>query len=74
MGDKADLQWSRGRYRGKTTTHFLRAAFERITAGESETDVMADYGYVMLPANLAARAEWHKQQMAECYRKLGVAP
>lgn len=37
--------WNRGRYPGKITMHWLRAAFDRVAAGEPEKEVMDDYGY-----------------------------
>jgi hypothetical protein len=40
-----ELTWERGRWPGKITMHWLRAAFDRVVAGEPENDVMADYGY-----------------------------
>ena len=54
------VDWERGRYPGKITQHWLRAAFERIAAGEPEREVLLDYGYVAeAPAwkHLAAQKE-----------------
>lgn len=41
-----EQQWRHGRPPGKITLHWLRAAFDRVAAGEPEQEVMADYGYV----------------------------
>lgn len=40
-----DENWKDGRYPGKITMHWLRVAFDRIAAGETEAEVMRDYGY-----------------------------
>lgn len=47
---------------------------ERI--GKTEADAIAAWNRraFMPPTDLAARAAWHKQQWAECCRKLGEAP
>lgn len=41
-----DANWEDGRYPGKITMHWMRAAFDRIAAGENEREVMLDYGYL----------------------------
>ena len=33
----------------KITQHWLCVAYDRLTAGESEKDIMSDYGYVKEP-------------------------
>jgi len=43
--ENAENRWERGRYPGKITQHWLRAAFDRIAAGEPEVQVLDDYGY-----------------------------
>ncbi len=40
-----ELQWQRGRPPEKITMHWLRAAFDRVAAGEPEDEVMLDFGY-----------------------------
>lgn len=40
-----ELQWERGRPPGKITLHWMRAAFDRVAAGEPEQKVMRDFGY-----------------------------
>jgi hypothetical protein len=42
---RTELQWERGRPLGKITPHWMRAAFDRMAAGEPEEDVMRDFGY-----------------------------
>lgn len=52
-----ELAWERGRWPGKITMHWLRAAFDRIAAGEPEAAVMADYGYTAPDAVKAKEIE-----------------
>lgn len=40
-----ELHWERGRPPGKITMHWMRAAFDRVAAGEPEDEVMRDFGY-----------------------------
>lgn len=42
----SECRWTRGRYPGKVTEHWMRSAFDRISTGEDEVKVLADYGYV----------------------------
>ena len=57
----AEIRWKHGKKKhildtyarlveGKTFEHWVWVALERIANGEAEADVMADYGYIAIPA------------------------
>lgn len=52
-----ELQWERGRPPGKITLHWMRAAFDRVAAGEPEQKVMRDFGYELSNALAQGRPE-----------------